>query len=84
MDELPHRAVIDLQPALAELGDKSSQGKVPILGSLQKPDTVLAGNRLRLMTAHLARRQVPSATKPVHPADRRTNADSKLLGRLVA
>jgi hypothetical protein len=48
VDELPHRAVIDLQPALAELGDKSSQGEVAILGSLQEPDTVLAANRFGL------------------------------------
>src|SRR5262249_26957855 len=51
--ELPHRAVIDLQSALAELGDKPSQGEVAILGSLQEPDTVLAGNRFRFVAAHL-------------------------------
>ena len=39
---------------------------------------------LRLVTTHLARRQTPSLTEPVHPADRRADADLKLLGRLVA
>jgi hypothetical protein len=28
MDELPHRAVIDLQPALAKLGNQPSQGEI--------------------------------------------------------
>jgi hypothetical protein len=30
MDELPHRTVINLQPALSELGDKAAQGEVPL------------------------------------------------------
>jgi hypothetical protein len=45
---------------------------------------VFTGNRLRFVTAHLARCQAPSLAQPVHPADRRTDADPKLLGRLVA
>src|ERR1041385_385939 len=82
--ELPHRAVIDLQPALAELSDKPSQREVASLGSLQQPDTMLARNRLRLVTAHLAWRQAPCLAEPVHPANRRADANPKLLGRLVA
>ena len=84
MDKLPHRAVVNLQSVLAELSDKPPQGEVAILGSLQEPDTVFTGNRLRFVTAHLARCQAPSLAQPVHPADRRTDADPKLLGRLVA
>src|ERR1700758_3442757 len=82
--ELPHRAVIDLQSARAELRDKPAQGEVAILGPLQQPDTVLAGNCLRLVTTHLAWRQVSGVAEPVHPADGRTDADPKLLCRLGA
>src|ERR1700747_2741709 len=53
MDELPHRAVVDLQPALGELGDQAAQGEVS-LGPFQHPDTVFAGNRLLPVPAHLA------------------------------
>jgi hypothetical protein len=30
MDELPYRAVINLQPALSELGDQAAQGEVSL------------------------------------------------------
>src|SRR3954471_21233532 len=33
VDELPHRPVIDLQPALGEFGDQPAQGEVPYLGA---------------------------------------------------
>src|ERR1700739_4496210 len=55
MDELPHRAVIDLQPALSKFGNQASQSEIS-LDPLQQPDTVFAGNRLRPVTANLARR----------------------------
>jgi hypothetical protein len=30
MDELPHRTVIDLQPALGKFGDQAAQREVPL------------------------------------------------------
>ena len=45
MDELSYRPVINLQPALGELGDQVAQGEIS-LGSFQHPDTVLVRNRL--------------------------------------
>jgi hypothetical protein len=42
MDELPDRAIIDLQPALAEFDDKPAQGEVAVLDPLQQPEAVRA------------------------------------------
>src|SRR5207253_10300266 len=41
VDELPHRPVIDLQPAFGEFGDQPAQGEVPYLGAFQQPITML-------------------------------------------
>ena len=37
MDELPHRAVVDLHPALGELRHQPAQGEVPLPAPLQQP-----------------------------------------------
>jgi hypothetical protein len=84
MDKLPYRAVIDLQSALGEFGDKPAQCEVPILNPLQQPDTVLAGNCLRLVTAHLAGRDAAGLAQPPHPANRRADPYAKLLRRPIA
>src|SRR5262245_1783391 len=64
MDELPYRTVINLQPAIRELGDQAAQGEVS-LGSFQHPDTVLARNRLRPVAAHLAGRYAAGLSLPL-------------------
>src|SRR6266545_338055 len=79
MDELPDRAVIHLQPALAELGDEPAQGEVSVLDPLQEPGRVLARNRLRLVTAHLARRNAPGLTLALHPVNGGADANPELL-----
>jgi hypothetical protein len=66
-DELPHRPVIDLQPALGEFGDKPAQGEVLCLGALQQPITVLSRNPLRLVPAHLARRNAARLSEAPDP-----------------
>src|ERR1700726_3794806 len=52
MDELPDRAVIDLQPAFGEFGDKPAQGEVRF-NPLQQPTAIFTRDRLRLVPAHL-------------------------------
>src|ERR1700680_760676 len=83
MDEVPDRAVIDLKSALGEFGDEPTQGEVFLPGPLQEPDAVLARNRLRLVPAHLARRNAARLAQPPHPIDHRTDAHAK-LGRRPA
>jgi hypothetical protein len=82
VNEIPHRAVIDLQAALTQLGDKSPQREVPFRDPLQQPGAVLAGDRLRLVTAHLARRNIPGSSELPNPANRRPDRYSKLRRRL--
>jgi hypothetical protein len=84
MDELPHRAVIDLQPALSKLGDQSAQGEIPIPDPLQQPHTVLARDCLWLVTPHLAGLNAAGLSQPPRPANGRADANSELLGGLIA
>jgi hypothetical protein len=84
MDELPHRAVIDLQPARGEFGNQSAQGEVSILDPLQQPDTVFAANCLRLVPAHLARRNIARLAQTPYPTDGRADPNPKLFGGLIA
>src|SRR6266852_9528867 len=84
VDELPDRPVIDFQPAPSELASQPAQGEVSILGPLQQPDPMLARNRLRLVTAHLARRNAACLTQASHPIDGRADAHPELLRGPVA
>src|SRR5712691_9121427 len=78
MNEAPDRPVINLQAALGKLGHKPAQGEVLLLHPLQQPGTVLARNQLRLVPAHLARRDTPSLTQAPHPVDGRADPYAKL------
>jgi hypothetical protein len=83
MDELPYRPVVNLQPALGELGDQAAQGEISF-GSFQHPDTVLARNRLWPVPAHLAGRHAAGLSLPSHPSNCRAHGNPELLGRLIA
>ncbi len=78
MDEGPDRTIVHLQPALGELGHQPAQGEVFLLDPGQKPGTVLAGKRPRLVAADLARLDAAGLALPIHPPDRRTHTDAKL------
>ena len=56
VDELPHRAVVDLEAALGELSHEPAQGEVPLPAAPDQPVAMRAGDLLRLVTADLARR----------------------------
>jgi hypothetical protein len=83
MDEFPYRPVINLQPALGELGDQATQGEIS-LGSFQHKDTVLARNCLLPVTAHLAGRHAAGLPLPPYPANGCADGNPELLGRLIA
>jgi hypothetical protein len=82
MDELPHRAVIDLQPTLGKFGDHAAQGEIS-LDPLQQPATAFAGNRLRPVTAYLAWPRCRSLAA-VAPIKWPCYSNPEALGRLIA
>jgi hypothetical protein len=83
MHELPDRSVIDLKTTLAEFHHERAQGEVSLLDPSQQPDAMLPRNRLRLVTAHLARRYAAGLAQALHPVDGGADANPELLGRTV-
>src|ERR1700704_6188093 len=83
MDEVPDRSVVDLKAALGELGDEPAQREVFLLGPPQQPSTMLAGDRLRLVAAHLARRSAARFPEAPNPIDDCADAHAKLRRRLA-
>src|SRR5215813_5852501 len=81
MEEVPHRPIIDLKATLGELGDEPTYGEVFPIDPLQKPDAVRADDRLRLVAAHLARRNTAGLPEQPNPCDHRADADPKLRSR---
>jgi hypothetical protein len=84
MDELPHRAVVNLQPAFGEFGNQPAQGEIAHLDPFQHPDTVFARNRFRSVPAHFARRDAAGLSLPSYPSNGRANGNPELLAGLVA
>jgi hypothetical protein len=48
MDEVPDRAVVDLQPALGQFDHQAAQGEVPLPTAPDKPVVMLVPDRLGL------------------------------------
>ena len=67
VDEVPHRPVIDLEATLGQFGHQPAQGEVFLLVRSSKPSTVLARDRLRLVPAHLARRNAARSLGSAEP-----------------
>src|SRR5947207_11461475 len=84
MHEVPYRVVVDLQAASGKLGNEPTYGEIAVPDPLRQPDRVVSRNRLRLVTAHLARSNAAGLIDPLHPADRRADRHSKLLGGPIA
>ena len=55
MHEVPHRVVVDLQATSGKLGNEPAYREIAVPDPLRQPDRVISRNRLRLVTAHLAR-----------------------------
>jgi len=81
MDELPHRPVIDLQPALGQLGYQPAQGEGPLPDPLHKPVPLRAPDRFRLVPAHLTRRHAARLPEAPHPPDHRADPYTELHRR---
>src|SRR5829696_7206244 len=56
VDELPDRAVVDLEAAFGEFGHEPAQGEVPLPAAPDQPVAMRACDLLRLVAADLARR----------------------------
>src|SRR6187397_2956763 len=82
VDELPDRAVVDLEAALGELSHEPAQGEVPLPAAPDQPVAMRAGDLLRLVTADLARRDAAGGCDPLQPVDRRAVADAETGRRL--
>src|SRR5215218_3646316 len=82
VDELPDRAVVDLEAALGELSHEPAQGEVPLPAAPDQPVAMRAGDLLRLVAADLARRDAAGGRDPLHPVDRRAVADAETGRRL--
>src|SRR5215218_10057176 len=67
VDELPDRAVVDLEAALGELSHEPAQGEVPLPAAPDQPVAMRAGDLLRLVTADLARRDAAGGCDPLQP-----------------
>src|SRR5262245_12794650 len=83
MNELPDRAVIDLDTARGQFADQPAQGELTILDPIQQPSAVLARNRLWLMPAHLAGSHTPGLAQTGHPANCAADTHPELLGCFV-
>jgi hypothetical protein len=70
-DDLDAPDVTNEQPKAEKASDArlGSGGEVSLLGPLQQPAAVLSRNRLRLVTAHLARRNAACLAEPPHPRE---------------
>src|SRR6185295_13427783 len=81
VDKGPDRTVVDLQTALSEFARQPEQGEVLLLDPRQKPRAVLARDCAGLVAADLARSNAAGLAQPIHPPDRRADADAKLRRR---
>src|ERR1700712_902307 len=77
MDELPYRAIVDLDaPLFGQLGHKAPQREVAGR-PFQKPVAMLAAQSLQLVTTDLARGNAARLARTTNPFDRRTRRNTK-------
>jgi branched-chain amino acid transport system permease protein len=81
VDEIPHRAIVDLEPALGEFRHQPAQREGPLPNALGQKGRVPVADRLRLVSAHLARRHAARLVKPPHPVDDRADPNAELSRR---
>src|SRR6516165_12430771 len=84
MDEVPHRSIIDLKPALGQLGHQPAQSESAFPNAPRQKNRMLACDRLGLVPAHLARRHAARFLKAPDPIDHRARRDAKLRRRLMS
>ena len=84
MDEIPHRAIVDLEPAPGEFRHQPAQREGSLPNALGQKGRVPVADRLRLVSAHLARRHAARLVKPPHPVDDRADPNAELSRRSMA
>ena len=84
MNEVPHRVVIDFQPAPSKFSHEPAQGEIVGPDPLRQPDRMVPRNRLRFVPAHLARCDAAGLIDPLHPVNGRADRDPKLFGGPIA
>jgi hypothetical protein len=83
VNEIPHRLVIDLEPAPGQFGDESAQGKIFFRDPQKQKAAMLANDRFRLVPAHLARQNAAGFSEAADPIDHRADPDGKMRGCLA-
>ena len=73
VDELPHRAVIDLEATLSEFGHQFAHGKI-LLAPLHQPFAMRPRNLLWFIAADLVWLDAASLVEALYPVDRRADA----------
>ena len=84
VDEIPHRAVIDIQATLGEFGHQPTQGEIRLPAPLHQPIAALPRDLLRPIAADLVRLDAAGLVETPHPVDRRTDRYAKLGRCLMA
>src|SRR5690606_21746344 len=77
MNEGPHRAVVDLQAALAQLGDQPPQRERLLPAAPDQPVAMLTRDLPRPVAPHLARRHTAGLTETANPFDHRAHPDAE-------
>jgi len=83
MNKAPDLNIIDLHPALRQLGHQPAQREVGG-GSFQQPVAIGPGQNIGLVTAHLTRRRAARLPDTPHPFYRRTRRYAKARRRGMA
>jgi hypothetical protein len=81
VDERPDRPVVDVQTALGQLGDQSTQGEGTRATPDKQPVPMLARNFPRLVATHLPRCGAAGSTVAVQPPDRSAHPDPEPRSR---
>jgi hypothetical protein len=78
VNEVPDRSVIDHHAALGELAHEPPQREIGPLEASHKPNALIAGDCLRPVSSHLARRDTARLAHPPIPVDHSTDGDAEL------
>ena len=84
MDEIPHRAVIDIQATLGKFGHQPTQGEIRLPAPLHQPIAVRPRNLLWSIAADLVRLDAAGLVEAPYPIDRGTDCPPQLGRSLMA
>jgi hypothetical protein len=82
MNEVPHRVVIDLEPALGQLIDQPADRKILLVAPLNQPLAIFTLNLFRTVAAHFPGRAAARLPVPLNPTDHGARDHAKARRRL--